>query len=226
MTTERYGLRFAASLAAATLVTVTLFALMVGLLPNAWQAPQEGSTGAINFTRVTPVPPPVRQPIRRPEPVKVRKPPARPEFELSELELSTDSALRTTPRMDRSLALELMSRPRLPDIPDLGNEFTFGEGLVPKALMPPMYPPRGLTKGVEGVVVVRFTVNPKGDVVKAEIVNAQPENMFENATLRAVRRWKFQPVLVDGQPATVTAMQTIGFNLVNDVTAHVDGDSF
>ena len=64
----------------------------------------------------------------------------------------------------------------------------------------PVYPPRAQEKGIEGWVVVEFTVTESGSVADASIVDASPKRIFNRAALRAIRKWKYKPKIVDGKP--------------------------
>ncbi len=68
---------------------------------------------------------------------------------------------------------------------------------------PASYPRRAIRRGIEGVVQVRFTITKTGDVVNPEIIKAEPEGWFEKSVLAAVKKYKFQPRVVNGQPVDV-----------------------
>ncbi|RME35089.1 MAG: energy transducer TonB [Gammaproteobacteria bacterium] len=87
------------------------------------------------------------------------------------------------------------------------------ETAVPTYRVPPVYPPRALRAGIEGSVTVEFTITPEGEVADPEIVKADPPKIFDRAVLRAIRKWKFQPKIVDGKPVARRAVQVIRFTL-------------
>ncbi len=102
-----------------------------------------------------------------------------------------------------------------------GSEFSIGgiEGLIPRIMIQPMYPRRALLRGIEGEVVVEFTIDAAGTVIDARVVAAEPAHVFDRQSVAAVYKWRFEPVLVDGEPAQVTARQTIGFTIVDELAA-------
>lgn len=63
----------------------------------------------------------------------------------------------------------------------------------------PDYPQRAERDKVEGFVDMHLTVNPAGEVADVSVVKAEPLDMFEDAATRAVRRWKFKPLVIDGE---------------------------
>jgi protein TonB len=64
---------------------------------------------------------------------------------------------------------------------------------------------------VQGDVVVKITIGPSGTVSKAEVVSG-PE-ILQQSALDAVKRWKFQPANLDGQPTDSQTVVTITFRI-------------
>jgi TonB family protein len=75
----------------------------------------------------------------------------------------------------------------------------------------PVYPPDALRKGIEGWVELAFTVMPNGSVEAIEVRNSSPENIFDDAAIRAVRQWRFEPVVRNGKPVPQRAMVRLRF---------------
>jgi len=64
----------------------------------------------------------------------------------------------------------------------------------------PNYPSREARRGVEGWVQVSFLVTPEGSVEDILIEDSSGRQSFEKATLKAVRRWTYEPATMDGKP--------------------------
>jgi len=79
--------------------------------------------------------------------------------------------------------------------------------------VPPAFPPEAVRKRQSGWVEVRITVSPQGSVTNAEVVRAQPSRVFDRAALAAVRQWRFEPALRNGQPIAAQRTQRIEFKL-------------
>jgi len=78
----------------------------------------------------------------------------------------------------------------------------------------PVYPPDAKTRGIEGAVVVRYGVSLDGRVVNARVERADPEGVFEDAALDAVRSWRYNPALKDGKAVAVeNVLSTVRFEL-------------
>lgn len=73
------------------------------------------------------------------------------------------------------------------------------DNMVVKSVTPD-YPTRAQRKRQEGHVDLHFTSSATGDVKDIVVAAAQPEGVFEEAAIRALKRWKFKPKEVDGQP--------------------------
>jgi protein TonB len=70
--------------------------------------------------------------------------------------------------------------------------------IVPLVRVLPQYPPRAASQGIEGWVVVEFTISAAGTVKDPVVIDAEPSSIFNRAMLRAIRKWKYKPKIVDG----------------------------
>jgi TonB family protein len=75
----------------------------------------------------------------------------------------------------------------------------------------PVYPEAARKKGVEGWVELAFTVAPNGTVEDVEVRNASPANVFDDAAVRAIRGWRFEPVERNGEKVAQRAMVRLRF---------------
>jgi protein TonB len=74
----------------------------------------------------------------------------------------------------------------------------------------PVYSHDLRASGVEGEVVVSFTITAKGDVLNPVVVSST-DRLLEKPTLAAVIKWKFAPAMKDGVPISVRAVQPVAF---------------
>jgi protein TonB len=79
-----------------------------------------------------------------------------------------------------------------------------------------VYPRRAQTRGIEGFVVVEFTVTKTGAVTSPSVVHAEPEGVFDRAALDAVVKFKYKPRVVDGVAMAVAGVQ-------NKISFEIDG---
>ena len=85
--------------------------------------------------------------------------------------------------------------------------------LVALSTPSPDYPREAALAGTQGFVVVEFTINSEGSTQDINVVEASPQRVFDTAARRAVSRWKFQPVLENGNPVTKRVQRRIDFKL-------------
>ena len=80
---------------------------------------------------------------------------------------------------------------------------------VPLVRIEPRYPPRAEQLGIEGWVMLEFTISAAGTVVDPFVVDAQPPRIFNTSAKRAVARWKYKPKIVDGVPVIREGVQVL-----------------
>ena len=74
----------------------------------------------------------------------------------------------------------------------------------------PEYPLVAKEAGIQGDVVIRTTIDAKGNVVNVQIVSGP--QMLRGPALAALRRWRYQPSTLNGQPIAVQMLVTIKFS--------------
>ena len=62
----------------------------------------------------------------------------------------------------------------------------------------PNYPARARERETEGWVDLEFTVTTDGVTRDAVVKGAEPQGVFDRAALDAVKRWRYEPRVVDG----------------------------
>jgi protein TonB len=81
--------------------------------------------------------------------------------------------------------------------------------VVPLVRIEPQYPNRAITQRIEGWVQLQFTITAAGTVRDPVVIDANPKGYFENAAVKAVSRWKYQPKMHEGR-----AVERIGNRVV------------
>jgi TonB family protein len=104
------------------------------------------------------------------------------------------------------------SAPAAPEIRPEGPVVTGGQVAAPRLVYRamPIYPLNAKEAGVAGDVVIKTTIDQKGSVVDAHVVSGPL--MLRQAALDALRRWRFEPSKLDGQPISVQMLVTIKFS--------------
>ena len=74
---------------------------------------------------------------------------------------------------------------------------------LPIRLITPPYPAGARERGLEGYVVVKFTITERGDVEEIEIDESQPPGVFDVQAIESARRLRFEPRIVAGSNTRV-----------------------
>ena len=87
--------------------------------------------------------------------------------------------------------------------PDIGpGAGSVDTDTIPLVRVDPTYPTRATERGIEGWVLVEFTISPRGTVVDPKVLSYEPSSIFNQAALRAIRRWKYNPKILNGKPVS------------------------
>jgi periplasmic protein TonB len=73
----------------------------------------------------------------------------------------------------------------------------------------PVYPQAAKNSGIQGDVVVETTIDKDGNVAGMSVVSGPA--VLRQSALDALRKWKYEPSKLDGQPISVQMMVTIKF---------------
>ena len=91
---------------------------------------------------------------------------------------------------------------------------SYSEEYVILHMVKPVYPADELKHGIEGDVTVEILVNDGGVVDDAWVLLATGSRNFEQATLDAVRQFRFKPPIVEGNPAPMWIRFEIRFRIM------------
>lgn len=78
---------------------------------------------------------------------------------------------------------------------------------LPVVKVTPVYPARAAERGIEGHVLVEFTIDTLGRVADIAVVHADPRGVFDRAALKAVERFRYKPRVVNGIAIPVSGVQ-------------------
>jgi bla regulator protein BlaR1 len=78
---------------------------------------------------------------------------------------------------------------------------------------PPKYPYEAAQQGIEGKVLIKFVLTKEGTVKEPLVVESNPEGVFDEAALEAVKQYKFNPGTIDGKAVDCIIRMPIVFEL-------------
>ena len=94
--------------------------------------------------------------------------------------------------------------------PDKNGVYRVGGDITPpRRFGNPSYPADALAAGIDGVVVAEILVNEAGIVSDARVLKSIPT--LDDAALKAVREWRYDPTIVDGKAVPVRMTVTVNF---------------
>lgn len=105
-----------------------------------------------------------------------------------------------------------VAAPAAPEIPTEGPVKVGGNVKEPRLVsrVMPEYPLVAKQAGIQGDIVVKTTIDQKGNVVNMQIVSGPA--MLRGPALAALRRWRYEPSTLNGQPISVQMLVTIKFS--------------
>ncbi len=122
-------------------------------------------------------------------------PPDMPEPEFDQPEVNPDALNMAAPKVNPNL-----------NVKGVGGFGSDGEYL-PIVKVQPQYPRRALSRGIEGYVIVEFTVTTNGSVRDPVVVDADPPNIFDSAAIKAALKFKYKPRVIDGEAVEVPGVR-------------------
>ena len=133
-------------------------------------------------------------PTERKLPEKAQKPkkPKMPESQADAESLNPDG-LKFSSTAATPYNLDLMAGS------DLSKGWAGTRDPLPIMRVTPVYPSRASRRGLEGWVEVAFTINTNGATEDIRIVAEEPPSVFGRAAIKAVRKWKYKPQIIDGK---------------------------
>jgi protein TonB len=105
-------------------------------------------------------------------------------------------------------------QPVSPPAPAVVNsEPKASSGVVELECIAPKYPARAANRHIEGWVKIEITITTSGNVENAQVVEAEPAEIFDEAALSAINKCRFKEKIVDGVAVEQRAFKTFRFNL-------------
>lgn len=95
----------------------------------------------------------------------------------------------------------------------LGGGFSDGD-IIPLVAIQPQYPRRAAERGLEGYVVVSFTITAQGTTRDIK-VEESTSSLFERSAMRAAERLKYKPRIVDGVAVEVDHFYKFTFEMAD-----------
>jgi protein TonB len=184
------ALRFAIAVGFGLLTTFGLFWVMQALIGVGGELKEGRASPKLEFVRLKRDSTPQTKEREAPKRQKPEQPPPPPEMTLAQNLDPGGSVGEMIPLADTGAELAAAVA--------VGAGAGSERDVVPLVRVDPDYPPRARQRGIEGHVDLEFTIGPTGAVQNPKVIGAVPPDIFNEAALRAVRRWRYNPRLEDG----------------------------
>jgi len=116
-----------------------------------------------------------------------------------------------SPNIPTQNNLGIQAVPLMPDL-SMGNLAFTGPQLsasdgeyLPMIKVQPQYPARALSRGIEGICIVEYTVTKTGAVRDPVALECSP--LFKTASVQAALKFKYKPRIENGEPVEVSGVK-------------------
>jgi protein TonB len=184
------AVRFLISFGLASGVTFLLFYLMQSMIGVEGELDTSGSTKVVDFVRVKRSEEVKKKDREPPKKEQIDEEPPPPDFVMDQTSDMSSGGIGISAAVDTSMNL------------DTGGGFSMASAdgdAVPMVRVPPQYPERAAQRGIEGRVLIEFTISKSGSVKDAKVIAYEPSKIFNKAALKAVSQWKYNPRIENGQ---------------------------
>ena len=185
MITNTHILRFSTSAISEGLLTLALFYLMVMLITQKFEMPTPTKGTYVTIVKPLEMKPPIPLLPELVALVPPENPPPPP---------------RTT-RLTTSLepgGTQIFEQPVKGGHKGMKFDLVDG-GLLPLVSVQPKYPRQAARRSIEGYTIVEFDVSAQGLVTNPRIIDHQPNAVFDIESLKAIRKFKYQPEVINGE---------------------------
>ena len=196
--------RYIIGVSLGAVVTFILFMIMQAVIANDGAKLDEGVKGKLlDLVRLEPddeIQTKQRKPKPPPPPDEPPPDMPKPEFDSSDVSSGVDIGA-----VDVNVDLNVG-----------GGGFSSDGEYLPIVKVAPVYPRRAQTRGIEGYVLLQFTVTKTGAVKDPVVVEAKPTGIFDRAAINAALKFKYKPKVVNGAAIDVAGvLHRITFELAD-----------
>lgn len=182
--------RFIVAFVLASGVTFSLFYLMQSLIGVEGELDTSAKTKVVDFVRVQRSEEVKEKERKVPDKRKIDDAPPPPDMTMDQNPDMSGEGIAIGSAVDASIGLGESG----------GFTMASADGdAVPMVRVPPQYPEKALQKGIEGRVLVEFTISKSGSVKDPKVIAYEPSTIFNKAAIKAVSQWKYNPKIENGK---------------------------
>jgi protein TonB len=204
------AIRFVVAFGMASVVTFALFYLMQSMIIVEGELDESGKIKVVEFVRVKRTEEVKKKEREPPKKSMIDEEPPPPDFDMDQSTDMEAGGLGIAAVVDTSMGIEIGA----------GFSMASADGdAVPMVRVPPQYPERAAQRGIEGRVLIEFTISKSGSVKDPKVIAYEPSKIFNRAALKAVSQWKYNPKIEDGKAVEQKGIRiSIPFRLGDEQT--------
>jgi len=187
-------LRIPLALVGAFAVSATVFGFLHALISQRGEIGDVQAVVKIEFTRLRQDTEVEKKKAEKAERAKAEQAPPPPQIALSKSSLDAGASA------DSMAAIATLVEGQARQMGNIGGSGGADRDAVPLVRIDPDYPMQARQRGQEGWVVLEFTISTAGTVKDVEVMASEPGTVFDRAAVQAVRKWKYNPKILDGKP--------------------------
>ncbi len=77
----------------------------------------------------------------------------------------------------------------------------------------PNYPKKAYNNMLEGFTEMEVVINEGGSVINAEVIASEPKGLFDYEAIRAIKKYKFKPAIINNKAVLTKMTQKIEFKI-------------
>lgn len=188
-------LRLIVAMPFALVISIGLFMFMAWMVDSGHQrTPEQGESLSFNMVMVEQEEALQRRQRSVPEPPQMPESPPTPQVSQSQ----TQTAVVNSPLAVADLGLNTVIDGLAINMPSFEG-FGSNQQAIPLYRSVPRYPAKALKRKKEGFVDLIFTIDKTGRPIDIKVTNAEPKRLFDRSAKAALKKWKYQPKVLDGQ---------------------------
>ena len=200
--------RFIIAFGLASGVTFGLFYLMQSMIGVEGELDDSGKIKVVDFVRVKRTEDVKKKEREPPKKKQIDDEPPPPDFAMDQSNDLSAAGIGISAGVDTSMDI------------DTGGGFSMASAdgdAVPMVRVPPQSPERAQQRGIEGRVLVEFTISKSGSVKNPKVIAYEPSKIFNKAAIKAVSQWKYNPKIENGKAVEQKGIRiAIPFRLGNE----------
>lgn len=207
-------MRFGAASGIGLLLTAAVFLLLERLVnPDHHSLTSSPSLPLVELVRVREEPQLQRKERVKPKKPKPEKQPPKPKIRIPAPKVKAMPQQIQTPKLDFPLDLSATNGLNDALVSAGGDGRVVNANVMPLVHIEPVYPKRAKMLHKEGYVILEYRITRQGTVADIEVMESEPEGLFESAARKALSKWKFRPKMDAGRAVEQWARVRINFDL-------------